>query len=101
PIAARGHGAFYQGDLVLQIGRDAEAAQIRVALGDIRIARAREVTAVDVRAAEGVADAAVATVVRVEHFRLPLGGQLGKRLRRRIGERATDPDHRLKRAAGI
>src|SRR5437773_11576977 len=100
-VPARRKRALDQRNLVLEIRRDVETAESLIAFGDVRIARAREVTAVDVRPGERVADAALWTVVRVEQLRLSFRRYLGACLRGGIGQRAADADHRLERAPRI
>ena len=97
PVAARGHRPLDERDLVAQIVGDREGRQGRVALGDVRVALAREITAVDVGPTQGVPDPAIGAVIRRDHVVLPRGGQLGKRLGRGIGQRSADADHGLER----
>jgi hypothetical protein len=67
----------------------------------IGVALAREVAAVDVGAAEAVADAFLAVEVRGEDLLLPPGRQLRPRLRRGVGEGAAEALDGLEGLRGI
>ena len=101
PVAAGRHRALDQGDPVAQVVRDGERLQVLVALVDIRVALAREVTAVDVGPAQGVPDPAVGAVIGSDQFVLWGRGQFREGLGRGIGQGSADSNERLKRSPRI
>src|SRR3989441_11652021 len=67
PVPARGHRSPNERDPEPQVVRDGEGGQVLVPLVDVRVALAREVTAVDVGAAQGIPDPPVGAVRSEEH----------------------------------
>src|SRR5436309_9995446 len=77
-VAARGHRSLDQGDSVAQVVRDGEGGQVLVTLVDIRVALAREVTAVDVGPGQGVPDPSVGAVIRGQQLFCRAAGSFAK-----------------------
>jgi hypothetical protein len=95
PVATRGHRTLDERDLELEVVRDRERFERSVALVDVGVAAAREVATVDVGSGEGVSDPALGIVVRCQHLSLLGFRQFRERLRRGVGEGATDAQESL------
>src|SRR3989441_3718919 len=97
PVPARGHRSPNERDPEPQVVRDGEGGQVLVPLVDVRVALAREVTAVDVGPAQGIPDHPVGAVIRLQQLFLSCSGQFREGLGRGIGQRPADSNHGLER----
>src|ERR1044072_5406905 len=86
---------------ILLVVRKTERTEFFVAFVDVGVNAAREITTVNIRAREFVADASLLVEVCIDKFALLLFREFGERFGGGVGQCATDAEERLKLPAGI